>query len=299
MRYGTISNTYSTGNCTSESNQNWAQSGGFVGNNHYGIISNCYTHVNVNAGGLTSVGGFAGQNKYTGIITNCYSTGMVVGGSSTGGFSGKNEATITNCFWDTETSGQTESNGGTGKASYEMKNRYTFINADWDFINETDNGTEDIWSANCSENNGYPFLSWQNFENSCEAPGEAVSDAVVYSVTNNSFKLESITPIACGTRGYVVYANTEDSWTNPTDGENPETNTEWQSNGQQCIYNGTSIFTVKIGNGILVLEDVPAEICSLCGEKWFPDEVMERIEIIADDVRKRHIKFEIMTFNAA
>jgi YgiT-type zinc finger domain-containing protein len=65
------------------------------------------------------------------------------------------------------------------------------------------------------------------------------------------------------------------------------------------IYNGTAVFTVKIGNGILVLEDVPAEICSLCGEKWFSDEVMAKIEVIADDVRKRHIKFEIMTFNAA
>lgn len=26
------------------------------------------------------------------------------------------------------------------------------------------------------------------------------------------------------------------------------------------IYKGTAVFTVKIGNGILVLEDVPAEV---------------------------------------
>ena len=65
------------------------------------------------------------------------------------------------------------------------------------------------------------------------------------------------------------------------------------------IYHGTAMFSVKIGNGILVLEDVPAEVCSLCGEKWFSDEVMEKIESIASDVRKRHIKFEIITFNAA
>ena len=56
---------------------------------------------------------------------------------------------------------------------------------------------------------------------------------------------------------------------------------------------------MKIGDGILVLEDVPAEVCSLCGEKWFSDEVVERIEIIAEDVRKRQIKFELVTFNAA
>jgi YgiT-type zinc finger domain-containing protein len=65
------------------------------------------------------------------------------------------------------------------------------------------------------------------------------------------------------------------------------------------IAGGTTMFTVKIGNGILLLEDVPAEICSLCGEKWFSDSVMDKIESIANDVRKRHIKFEIITFNAA
>lgn len=65
------------------------------------------------------------------------------------------------------------------------------------------------------------------------------------------------------------------------------------------IYKGTAVFTVKIGNGILVLEYVPAEVCSLCGEKWFSDEVVERIEIISADVRKRQIKFELVTFNAA
>ena len=65
------------------------------------------------------------------------------------------------------------------------------------------------------------------------------------------------------------------------------------------IYIGTAVFRVKIGNGILVLEDVPAEICSLCGEKWFSDEVMIKIEAIANDVRSRHVKFEIITFDAA
>lgn len=65
------------------------------------------------------------------------------------------------------------------------------------------------------------------------------------------------------------------------------------------IGQGITMFTVKIGSGILLLEDVPAEVCSLCGEKWFSDEVMEKIESIANDVRKRHIKFEIITYTAA
>jgi len=40
-------------------------------------------------------------------------------------------------------------------------------------------------------------------------------------------------------------------------------------------------------------------LCSLCGEKWFSGEVVESIEIISADVRKRQIKFELVTFNVA
>mgnify|MGYP001180895570 CR=1 FL=1 len=65
------------------------------------------------------------------------------------------------------------------------------------------------------------------------------------------------------------------------------------------VYPGKTVFTVKIGDGILLLEDVPAEICSLCGEKWFSDETMGKIELIANGVKDRHVKFEIIVFNAA
>lgn len=65
------------------------------------------------------------------------------------------------------------------------------------------------------------------------------------------------------------------------------------------IHPGKTVFTAKIGTGILLIEDVPAEICSLCGEKWLSDETMNRVELIADGVRDRHVKFEIIVFNAA
>lgn len=66
-----------------------------------------------------------------------------------------------------------------------------------------------------------------------------------------------------------------------------------------AIQSGTTFFTARIGTGILLLEDVPAEICSQCGEKWFSDEVMGEIESIVEDVRKRRIKFEVIVFDAA
>ena len=241
MRYGTISNTYSTGNCTSESTQTWAQAGGFVGNNHYGIINQSYSHANVNASGLTSVGGFAGQNKYEGIITNCYSIGQVAGGSyNTGGFTGNNEATITNCFWDTETSGKTTSDGGTGLTTNQMKSPINFLTASWDFLYETSNGTNDYWAHNYNENNTYPFLAWENKTPSC-APYDQASNINLGIITSNSIQLIDFNDAQCeNISGYVAYINTDDEWIVPSDGTEPVANTSWQNIGQQCIYIGTA-----------------------------------------------------------
>ena len=48
-------------------------------------------------------------------------------------------------FWDIGTSGQTESAGGTGLTTAEMQDIEIFLDAGWDFIDETDNGTDDTW----------------------------------------------------------------------------------------------------------------------------------------------------------
>lgn len=60
-----------------------------------------------------------------------------------------------------------------------------------------------------------------------------------------------------------------------------------------------TLFTTKINEGILVIQDVPAEICSQCGEEWLSDEVMEKIELLAMDVRKKHAIFEVLSYDAA
>ena len=62
------------------------------------------------------------------------------------------------CFWDTQTSGQTTSWGGTGKTTAEMQTAKTFLDAGWDFVGETKNGTADIWFMPKSD---YPKLAWQ------------------------------------------------------------------------------------------------------------------------------------------
>ena len=62
-------------------------------------------------------------------------------------------------FWDIETSGQSISAGGIGKTTVEMQTASTFLEAWWDFVDETANGTEDIWWID--EGQDYPRLWWE------------------------------------------------------------------------------------------------------------------------------------------
>jgi hypothetical protein len=106
--------------------------------------------VDFNITGHSFLGGVVGQNY--GNITNSYATGRVTGSYLVGGLIAYNEGgTITGSYWDTETSGQSTSDGGTGKTTAEMQTLSTFVSAGWDF------GTP-IWVY---YTNGYPRLAWE------------------------------------------------------------------------------------------------------------------------------------------
>ena len=117
--------------------------GGLVGENH-GSITTSYSTCMVS--GWEKVGGLSGYNSYDGQIIRCFSTGLVTGAEDVGGLVSGNDANITDCFWDMETSTRAHSDGGIGKTTVEMQTASTFLEAGWDFVGETDNGTEDIWS---------------------------------------------------------------------------------------------------------------------------------------------------------
>ena len=134
--------------------------GGLVGNN-FGTVSQCYGTGTVSGTGV-GVGGLVGING--GAVTQCYSTGSVSGKGAVGGLVGSNlqgdvDRIVTACFWDTQTSGQATSAGGTGKTTAEMQTAKTFLAAGWDFVGETKNGTEDIWWI--LEGKDYPCLWWE------------------------------------------------------------------------------------------------------------------------------------------
>jgi hypothetical protein len=133
--------------------------GGLVGQNN-DTVTHCYSAATVI--GDNCVGGLVGFNDL-GRVTNCYSTGVVSGRYFIGGLNGQNPGDVTGCFWDTQTSGQTKSAGGTGKTTAEMQTVGTFLEAGWDFVGETANGTEDIWWID--EGKDYPRLWWETHDN--------------------------------------------------------------------------------------------------------------------------------------
>jgi len=185
---GTVKNSYSTGNVTA---------GRFVGGLQGTSSGDIFTSASsAKVEGTGSVGGLLGGSW--GVIQNSYATGEVIGGSNTGGLvgqvgitlpvysdsgevincysvgevSGDDEQTVgglvgdlkygevTDSFWNVETSGQNESDGGIGLTTEEMVRGETFTEAGWDF--------EEDWDI--IEEETYPFLQWQEEDTYPYAP---------------------------------------------------------------------------------------------------------------------------------
>ena len=152
--YGSITTSYSTVKVSGD-----REVGGLGGLN-WGSITSSYSTGTVS--GNTSVGGLVGFNRDH-IITS-YSMGVVNGDVRFGGLVGENSqyADISLSFWDVNTSAMSTSAGGIGKTTAEMQTTSTFLDAGWDFVDETANGPNDIWKI--SEGLDYPRLWWEEFD---------------------------------------------------------------------------------------------------------------------------------------
>jgi hypothetical protein len=155
---GSVARSYSTGTVTADTSV-----GGLVGSNatRYDsgdIIIASYSHGVVN--GQTSVGGLVGGNRIGSRITNCYSTGMVTGKENVGGLVGTQGSFIAGSLWDTDASmHHTPNYGAIGLTTAQMQSMDAFLSAGWDFVGESENGVEDIWSI--CEGMNYPRLAWE------------------------------------------------------------------------------------------------------------------------------------------
>ena len=162
LNYGNITMSYSTVSVSGSE-----VVGGLVGLHWAGSIATSYSTGTV--AGIECVGGLVGSGSN---ITKSYSASTVIGEYLVGGLVGDNweDTNITSSFWDIETSSLLNMCGSqgdhangcdnsNGKTTAEMQMVATFLEADWDFVNETANGTEDIWWI--LEGQDYPRLWWE------------------------------------------------------------------------------------------------------------------------------------------
>ncbi|NQT03016.1 MAG: hypothetical protein HQ580_13390 [Planctomycetes bacterium] len=126
---GTVNMSYSRANVSGNKIV-----GGLVGKtaDELSVVTNCYATGTVE--GDRYVGGLVGQVEQ-GRVYKCYSTGSVSGNRDVGGLTGliRILGNVSRSYWDTQTSGQPTSAGGTGKTTVQMKKMDTFFLDGWDF----------------------------------------------------------------------------------------------------------------------------------------------------------------------
>ena len=178
---GKIIASYATGGVSGEGDN----FGGLAGVNS-GVIAASYATGSVSGSGFANVGGLVGDNLYTGLITAAYAEGSVSGSADRyGGLIGSNQGTVTvcfstgevprsggglidsngnhgavaNCYWDTETSEQSDSAGGDGKTTAELQSPtgYTDAYADWNLDLDGDGSRDDPWRFGSATE--YPVLN--------------------------------------------------------------------------------------------------------------------------------------------
>jgi hypothetical protein len=110
-----------------------------------------------------------GDNESTGIVSNSYASGSVSGDSFVGGLVGSNWGAVGNSFWNIETSGTDESDGGTGKTTAAMQDIATFTNvategldSPWNMRAVPAGETNDAFIWNIVTEQTHPFLGWQS-----------------------------------------------------------------------------------------------------------------------------------------
>ena len=145
-----IMNSYSSGKVSGN-----MDIGGLVGENANTTIEKSYSHSNVS--GDDRVGGLVGDNEYGSNIMYSYSSGTVTGNTNVGGLVGTDYATVTNSYWNSETSTQsTSASSATGLTTAEMTGSAAstnMVNLDFTSVWRTVSASDADYSAD-----SYPIL---------------------------------------------------------------------------------------------------------------------------------------------
>ena len=159
--HGTLTNDYAMGSVSGSVNS----AGGLVGRNAYGTLTDSYATGSVSGGYV--VGGLVGYSFY-GTLTNSYATGAVRGTNTGGLLGGGYHPVLTNNFYDTTTTGQTQGVGGVadvvgqvfGMTTAQMQVMANFTSATVanGNVNPGWNVMTPVWGLASGQNNGLPVL---------------------------------------------------------------------------------------------------------------------------------------------
>ena len=222
---GKITASYATGGVLGQGDN----FGGLAGVNA-GVIVASYATGSVSGSGFANVGGLVGDNRYTGVVTAAYAEGSVSGTADRyGGLLGSNQGVVTvcfstggvpqrgeglvgsngnygavaNCYWDTETSGQSDSAGGEGKTTAELRSPtgYTGAYADWNVDLDGDGSSDDPWRFGSTTE--YPVLNLGTLDIdlgnlNARPPLEPKANAALCSAVNYADIAEVKAQIAAG-----------------------------------------------------------------------------------------------------
>lgn len=185
-----ISSSYSLGRIIGSN-----RVGGLSGYVSDGEILDCYSGCDVEAGLSYRSGGLIGKlNSYA---INCYSTGTIkksIYDDLDNAFVGTPLGYVFDSFWLLDSNPDIEDNaisylGLRGINGLEMSSLSNFIDAGWDFVGESNNGSLDKWYM---PQDGFPILSWQD-----EVPHYRVSFLV--GDNGNIISGEAVQEVIAGT----------------------------------------------------------------------------------------------------
>lgn len=231
-------------NCFSSGSINGlSYAGGIAGFSVGSNVTNCFSTASVNAG--IYVGGLVGTIS-AGTLSNSYSAGRVSGTSVLGGLIGGNfnSGTVSNSYWDKQTSGQSSSVEGTGLTSLQMKMQSSF--SGWDFSN--------IWDIQTDKYHSYPYLKAFAYDTPGEDPGinPIPGLAQLYSggsgTTIDPYQISTVEDLVCLSQRSQDWSKHFLQTANIIFDANPD-NVDWNGDGQPDG-GGTSGFT-PIGDSLV------------------------------------------------
>ena len=260
--YGTVDACCATGTLTAGD-----RLGGLVGYNSYGTVRNSYAIVDLTGDDI--LGGLIGTGFNTD-ADDCYAAGSVTGDLNCGGLFGtSNSDSITACFWDTDTGGP-DNGVGQGRTTELMQTESTFTSAGWDFIDETDNGTDRVWiivegldyprhtlAGNGSE--AAPFLirsraHFERFRNNELYWAAGLTTRLAVDIDLGGTVYTSQAPIAPDTSYYAGFQGTDFDGTFDGDGHvvrNLQIDVEPYSGGFLGLFGGTGVHGVIRNLGVV------------------------------------------------